>query len=143
MRLIFIRHGIAGEKLEDPDLDFHRELTPKGKKKLQKAFKQFKKEKIDIDVIFTSPLSRALQTAEIFWKFHKKADLELLNDLLPSRAPQELIEYIAFLPRGGTYAFVGHEPHLSAVIALILGMPSNELKKGEILILEDKLLRRF
>ena len=145
MRLIFIRHGEAGEKLEDSDLDFYRELTRKGQKKIQKTFKQFTKERIEVDVIFTSPLSRALQTAELFWKFNKKADLELTNDLIPESEPQDLARCIAFLPRGGTYVFVGHEPHLSEAVASLLAIPPNQisLKKGEILILEDKLLRRF
>ncbi len=144
MKLIFIRHGAAGDKYDDPEVDFYRELTPKGKKKLQKSFKQFKKNKIDVDVIFTSPLSRALQTAEVFWKYHKKSDLELTVDLIPENNPFDIIEYISFLPRGGTYAFVGHEPLLSQVISIILSAPPGQvsLKKGQILILEDKLLRR-
>jgi len=144
MRLIFIRHGVAGKKIEDPELDFYRELTSKGQKKLQKSFKQFKKKKVNVDVIFTSPLSRALETAEIFWKYHKKSDLELCMELTPSSHPQNLVEYISFLPKGGSYAFVGHEPHLSMVISAILAIPANQisLKKGEILIFEDKLLRR-
>ena len=144
MRLIFIRHGVAAKKLKDPELDFYRELTPKGQKKLQKSFKQFKKKKMDIDVVFSSPLSRALETAELFWKYHKKSDLELCMDLVPSSDPQNLVEYISFLPKGGSYAFVGHEPHLSMVISAIFSIPANQvsLKKGEILIFEDKLLRR-
>lgn len=142
MKLIFIRHGVAEDK-GNYEQDFWRELTTKGKKKLHKTFKEFKKNDLDIDVIFTSPLSRALQTAQIFWKYNKGSNLELLLELVPESVPENLMEYISFLPRGGTYAFIGHEPHLSLVISRILSVPSEEvsLKKGQILILEDELLR--
>ena len=67
MKLIFIRHGVAeGHFSYKQDEDFERNLTDDGIERLNKTFKVFKKVEERIDVIFSSPLARAIQTAEIF-----------------------------------------------------------------------------
>ena len=79
MRLIFLRHGLAeGHFSHDQDRDFERELTPEGIKRLHKSFKIYKKIQPQIHVIFSSPLARAIQTAEIFWSYYRQSDLEMM-----------------------------------------------------------------
>lgn len=141
MRLIFIRHGLAeGHFSMDQDKDFERTLTPEGIKKLEGVFKVLKLAYPKIDVIFTSPLARAVQTSEIFWTYHQDADLEVMADLDILDDPAHLVEYISFLPTDGCYAFVGHDPHLTKVIAAILSLhPEHDfmkIKKGGVCVLE-------
>lgn len=141
MRLIFVRHGMAqGHFNLDQDKDYLRELTEEGISDLYKTFKTFKKSQKRIDVIFTSPLSRAVQSAEILWESYKDANLEMMADLDILDDPAHLVEYISFLPNDGTYAFVGHDPHLTRAIASILSLhPEHDflnLKKGGICVLE-------
>jgi phosphohistidine phosphatase len=148
MKLIFIRHGLAeGHFSQDQGADFDRELTDEGIKKLHKTFKQFKKAEEKIDVIFSSPLARAIQSAEIFWEYHQDADLELMGDLDILDDPRHLVEYISFLPADGSYAFVGHDPHLTTVIATLLALhPEHDfmtIKKGGICVLEGKMWEGF
>ncbi len=148
MKLIFIRHGLAeGHFSQDQYADFERELTEEGIKRLRKTFKDFKKAEPKIDVIFSSPLARAIQSAEIFWEFHKDADLELMGDLDILDDPRHLVEYISFLPADGCYAFVGHDPHLTTVIASLLALhPEHEfmtIKKGGICVLEGRMWKGF
>lgn len=148
MKLIFIRHGIAeGHFSHNQDADFERSLTEDGIKRLKKTFKEFKKHESKIDVIFSSPLARAIQTAEVFWDFHKGADLELMGDLDILDNPLNLVEYISFLPADGCYAFVGHDPHLTKVIASLLALhPEHDfmtIKKGGICVLEGRMWEGF
>ncbi len=68
MKLVFIRHGLAeGHFSMEQDKDFERVLTEEGITRLKKTFKIFNKFEQKIDVIFSSPLARAVQSAEIFW----------------------------------------------------------------------------
>lgn len=141
MRLIFLRHGLAeGHFSQDQYADFERSLTEEGIKRLHKTFKLFKITQEKIDVIFTSPLARSVQTAEIFWEYYQDAALELMPGLDILDNPRHLVEYISFLPTDGCYAFVGHDPHLTKVIASLLALhPEHDfmkLKKGGLCVLE-------
>lgn len=148
MRLIFLRHGLAeGHFSFDQERDFERELTPEGIKRLHKSFKQYKRVQPNIDVIFSSPLARAIQTAELFWTYHQDADLEMMADLDILDDPRHLVEYISFLPSDGVYAFIGHDPHITKVIAALLALhPEHDfmtIKKGGLCILEGGMWKGF
>lgn len=148
MRLIFLRHGLAeGHFSFDQERDFERELTPDGIKRLTKTFKLFKKIQSNIDVIFSSPLARAVQTAEMFWSYYQDSDLELMADLDILDDPRHLVEYISFLPSDGCYAFIGHDPHITKVIAALLALhPEHDfmtIKKGGICVLEGGMWKGF
>lgn len=148
MRLIFVRHGVAeGHFNIDQDKDFLRELTKEGILELRKTFRSFKKVQKRIDVIFTSPLARGVQTAEILWEHYTDANLEMMSDLDILDDPAHLVEYISFLPNDGTYAFVGHDPHLTRAIANILSLhPEHDflnLKKGGICVLQGGMWEGF
>lgn len=148
MKLIFLRHGLAeGHFSTDQDKDFERELTPEGIKRLQKTLRTYKKSQETIDVIFSSPLARAVQSAEIFWSYYQDSDLELMGDLDILDDPRHLVEYISFLPTDGCYAFVGHDPHITKVIAALLAIhPEHDfmtIKKGGICVLEGGMWKGF
>lgn len=148
MKLIFLRHGLAeGHFSHDQEKDFERELTPEGFKRLHKGIKLFKRIQTNVDVIFSSPLTRAVQTAEVFWNYYKQADLELMGDLDILDDPRHLVEYISFLPSDGVYAFIGHDPHLTKVIAALLALhPEHDfmtIKKGGFCVLEGGMWKGF
>ncbi len=148
MKLIFLRHGLAeGHFSFEQDKDFERELTQEGIKRLHKTFKLFKKVQPSIDVIFSSPLARAIQTAEYFWSYYQDADLEMMADLDILDDPRHLVEYISFLPTDGCYTFIGHDPHLTKVVAALLALhPEHDfmtIKKGGICVLEGGMWKGF
>lgn len=148
MKLIFLRHGLAeGHFSFDQERDFERELTPDGIKRLHKTFKLFSKIEDSIDVIFSSPLARAVQTAELFWSYFQASDLELMADLDILDDPRHLVEYISFLPSDGVYAFIGHDPHITKVVAALLALhPEHDfmtIKKGGICVLEGGMWKGF
>jgi phosphohistidine phosphatase len=66
MKLFLVRHTEAIDyETESVRTDDIRFITPKGRKISTTVFKALKDDFADLDKIFTSPLVRAVQTAEI------------------------------------------------------------------------------
>ena len=64
MNLFLIRHSIA-ENISVDKKDFDRELTSEGKEVIVKTSQAWKSYIEQLDVVLSSPLTRAVQTAEI------------------------------------------------------------------------------
>ena len=64
MKLYFLRHGRADRSAWNGD-DFNRPLTPRGIEITEASAEMMDKLDLGLDLILSSPLARALQTAEI------------------------------------------------------------------------------
>jgi len=142
MQLFLLRHGLAVERgtrgFED---DATRPLTPKGRRQLRKIAAAMKKLEPDFDLILSSPLVRAKQTAEIVAAGLKlKKRLKFSNALAPGGAAPILMRQLGReKPVPGKILLVGHEPDLSRLISLLVtGGPLLQLdfKKGGLCKLE-------
>lgn len=81
-----IRHGFAGSSLENKKMDDERPLKKKGKEQMKDVSKGLKALKIRFDVVFTSPLLRSLESAEIVNSFcGDSKKLEVTDLLSPAR----------------------------------------------------------
>ena len=123
MKLYLLRHAIAAER--DPDKypdDALRPLTAIGSKKMIKVAEALDKMGLQVDLILSSPCVRARQTAEIARKhLHLKKDRLLLIDaLVPSGDPGQLIAEIQAKYLVDKLLLVGHEPDLSNLISWLL-----------------------
>ena len=133
--LLVVRHAIAMDRLlsmEQGLSDAERPLTDEGRTKMQMAVQGLQRIQSDIDVILTSPLLRAQQTAAILEDYFPSAIAEKLKTLAPQYNNEELIHSLSNI-KGKHIAIVGHEPGLSTLIAsLICGSDDGaiELKKG-------------
>ena len=109
MRLFLIRHGEA----ESFAPDFDRILTKHGIKSLKNSFHFLEYDLRNIEVIISSPLKRAVQTAKILKKFSSK-NCKLIEDygISPGNPTEKLIEMANAL-ESGTAAFVGHMPDIA------------------------------
>ncbi|HSU68621.1 MAG TPA: phosphohistidine phosphatase SixA [Tepidisphaeraceae bacterium] len=141
MRILIIRHGIA-ERAE-PDAkgqeDALRELTRPGRQKLHKGIRGLRQIVPAIDLIATSPLARASQTAEIVSAAYDGARVVQIAALAPRKPPAQLVEWLNAHPNDATVALVGHEPHLSTFLCwLVTGLQESfvVLKKGGIAMIE-------
>jgi phosphohistidine phosphatase len=138
IELYVVRHGIAVGR-ESPMEDAFRPLTSKGRRRFRKTAKAFGRIARKLDVIFTSPLVRAVQTAEILAREAKHGEVAVLEELDPKVAVETLVEAIAIRANGSkAVALVGHEPQLSELVAALAGVGAEELdlKKGAIVRLD-------
>lgn len=79
MKLIITRHGETEGNVKRILADISDPLTPKGIKQAQAVSERLKKEKIDI--IFSSPIIRARETAKIISQKQPKAKFILVDEL--------------------------------------------------------------
>jgi len=132
MQLYFLRHGEA----DWPDWkksDDERPLTDFGKKEMRDVAKFLARLKVRPDLIVTSPLPRAAQTAEIAADY-LKAKLRKDELLAPGFGMSEL-RTIFKRHRSKALMLVGHEPDFTNVISGLTGA-SLKLSKAGVALLD-------
>lgn len=126
MNLFLIRHSIA-ENISFDKKDFDRELTEEGKKIITKLSASWKSYIEHLDVILTSPLVRAVQTAEIISSnIQNNKNIIKDNNLGTGSHTADLIELLNTL-ESNNVAVVGHQPDLSNHINNFCGTGSFNL----------------
>ena len=130
--LFILRHGEAGNRMTVVEKDSERPLTPEGRTEMQKIAKSLKAIGLQIDRIYTSPLRRARETAEIAAKILEILTLEEWDELKPDGSKTGLYRKLARLEQNPRPILVGHEPYLTSMIGEIIGTTSAKivLKKG-------------
>ena len=120
MELILFRHGIAMESPEAAEKgisEFERPLTGEGVEKTERAVMGLDLIIDRLDLIATSPLTRARQTADILAAAFRSAKRAETASLTPGTPPEKLCQFLiqqqARFPEARAFAVVGHEPHLS------------------------------
>jgi phosphohistidine phosphatase len=128
MYLYLIRHGIAADL--DPLIsnsnellgataiasDELRPLTKVGRKKIEQVADRIRRLELKFDLIVTSPLVRAQQTANILFDKQLSPKLDVSEDLKPMGNIQSwLTNWSERTDLGAisTVALIGHEPSLS------------------------------
>jgi phosphohistidine phosphatase len=136
MNLYILRHGIAEDHGTPGVKETERALTPKGKKKIRKAARGLQKLDVVINMIFTSPLKRAVQTAGIVADvFELDEDIVETEFLLPNTPFDHLLKFLQSYGNVENIMLVGHEPHLGEFIStLVWGTPEGQIdfKKGAV-----------
>jgi len=121
MELLLVRHAIAFERNTRrwPD-DNERPLSPRGIERARPAAGGLKRLTKPPAHVLVSPLLRTRQTAALLTQCAGWPKAVLCEALRPGTPPQKLL---ALLPRsrGARIAVIGHEPDLSALLALCLG----------------------
>lgn len=135
MNLYIIRHAIAvDEATSDYESDSERTLTDKGRKKMRQIAKALRNVGVEFDLILSSPYMRACETAEILSDvFKMKKKIVFSDNLIPLGNPELLIGEINEKYSVDSLALVGHEPHLSTLIGMLVAENARidmTLKKG-------------
>ena len=132
-RLYLMRHGPAGfhgEWTADDDL---RPLTPKGREAVEAVAGHLASIGVKADRILTSPLTRALETAEIVaGRLGASNLLESDTRLEPGFDTEELAGILADYADAGALMLVGHEPDLSGIVSALIGGGTIDYKKGAV-----------
>ncbi|MGH1396495.1 MAG: phosphohistidine phosphatase SixA [Trichormus sp.] len=122
MELYFIRHGIAEEQ-QAGIKDEERQLTKEGRQKTEKVAQRLVKLGLQFDLIVTSPLVRARQTAEILLEVGLSSQMEESNHLAPNGHISSWLDYWLQpknFAQNTQLAVVGHEPCLSNWAEILL-----------------------
>jgi phosphohistidine phosphatase len=135
MNLYVIRHAIAvDEGTSEYESDSERPLTDKGRKKMRQIAKSLRNLGVEFDLILSSPYVRARETAEILADvFKMKKKLDFSDNLIPLGNPELLITEVNEKYPVNSLAVVGHEPHLSTLMGLLVAENAKidvTLKKG-------------
>jgi phosphohistidine phosphatase len=129
MNLSFLRHGVATET--DEGGDHARPLTEEGREKTRRVAEGLKRLAISFDLILSSPLVRARETAEIMAAaLDAKKALKLSERLAPGGTLQALVdELLRNHVRCEEVMLIGHEPDFSRHIAVLTsGRPTLQLE---------------
>ncbi len=131
MQLYFLRHGEADwPGWTKPDDE--RPLTDFGKKEMRQVATFLNRLKVKPDLIVTSPLPRALQTAEVAAE-QLKTKLRQDEALEPGFGTSEL-RTVLRRHRSKVLMLVGHEPDFSSVISALTGASVKLSKAGVALV---------
>lgn len=128
-----MRHGVA-EEAGDGD-DRGRRLTPRGRRRIERATAGLQALGLTFDAIVTSPLPRAAETAAIVAAGLPDApaprELEALEPDVPAA---DTLRALRLFARSRDVLLVGHEPNLSQLLSLLLTGSSDgaalAMKKG-------------
>ena len=135
MILYFLRHGKA-EAATAGD-DEARELTERGAAALRSAAALWRRLNLRPDMVISSPLARARQTADLFVEGVGLRTPPLIDERLrPGAGWGELGRAMADHPGARRLMFVGHEPDLSSAVALLTGASSVRMRTGGIACVE-------
>lgn len=140
MILYVMRHAEAVEASESL-ADEWRYLTEKGRSAARKTSSALSKSGPKPRLIITSPLTRAVQTAEIAaLKACRKNVVVSSTLLLPGADAGGVITYLKTCREARRVMLVGHEPQLGMLVASLLGRTNQALalKKGACVALEYK-----
>ena len=116
--LYLVRHGIAARRGDAWPDDTKRPLTDDGVSRMRKAARGLARLDVSIDVVYTSPLVRARQTAEAIASA-TGAPLRVERRLSPGATVEDLREALA--DRQGPVATVGHQPDCSEITLAVTG----------------------
>ena len=107
--IYILRHGEAEPKSSHVS-DEERHLTTLGSSRLRKNLVIAKQVGTEIDLILTSPLVRAKESAEIAGDVFAIEKYEIEESLEPTRTPYEVFQSLARYAQVGRVLLVTHQP---------------------------------
>jgi phosphohistidine phosphatase len=120
VRLLLVRHAIAVERGTEGIADEARPLTKRGTARFRTAARGIASTLRRPDLLLTSPLLRARETAEILAKAWGRTTPTTCDALAGGGVP-EIAAAIGEKGSDALVVLVGHEPHLSLLLAHLLG----------------------
>ena len=130
--LYLVRHAIAAERGDDWPDDDKRPLTERGIARFKEAVSGLEALDAEIDEVFTSPLVRAKQTADLLAAGAQgKPSVKILDALSPGHSPTAVLAQLAKAAKRRRIALVGHEPGIGELASRLCGSRHPlEFKKG-------------
>lgn len=143
MYIYFLRHANAGEPKPNPAKDEKRPLDERGIEQSHDVGRALAAMNATLDVIISSPLLRALQTAEIVaTEMHHGQKVVTDAGLRPGATFEEFEQLLTRHSRTEAIMVVGHNPNLSQFLNKLLpggnGASPIEMRKASIAKIEKE-----
>src|SRR5262245_17528912 len=139
MKLLLIRHAHAidrGDKGADDLTDEARYLTARGREVALAMGERLHAAGYRFDAMLTSPLTRAVQTAELVAQGARyRGDVVALMTLAPDHSVKKAARDLE--GAGAVVGVVGHEPSISALAGHLLGRAHAPMRKAQVVVIED------
>jgi phosphohistidine phosphatase len=140
MNLYILRHASAGTRRSNPVIDVKRPLDREGKLQCFVIGSFLSTLKIPFDLVVSSPLKRALQTATLVGtEVGYDAGVKVSKALAPEASTASFLELIHELQGRENVLLVGHNPNLPQFLASLIlnggavpGRPTIRLRKGAV-----------
>lgn len=135
MQFYIIRHAIAIPRGTPGYPNDDRPLTEDGIRKMIENARAINIIAGKFDAIISSPLIRALHTANIVSEYTGyKAEINVTVNLIPGSPQRGLFNYLSGYNRLEKVCIVGHEPQLGYIASKLIGVDESviDLKKGGI-----------
>ena len=136
MNLYILRHASAGTRRLNPVLDAKRPLDKEGKQHCLRLAYVLNALKVNFDLVVSSPLKRALQTAQfVATETGYEAGIVLSNGLAPEATFADFQKMLGEVNGSENVLVVGHNPNLPQFLGALLagtgkGAPQIRLRKG-------------
>jgi len=136
MNLLVIRHAIAEPRetfAQTGQDDSFRPLAPKGRERMERGVVGIKTLVPELDVLATSPHTRAFQTAELVASAYPGLSPVKIDALAPGGERRAILSWIQMQKDDSTVAIVGHEPDLARTVSWLLSSGGTQFmgfKKG-------------
>lgn len=131
MEIYFVRHGEAEDGAMGGEGDAARRLTAHAVRGMKQEGEALSGLGVKVDKIISSPLARAVQTAELLREaLQVREPISSDPRLEPGFSAEKLDAILAELPGFSTLMLVGHEPSFSRVVGEITGGSRLKFEKG-------------
>ncbi len=137
VEIYILRHADA--EAHDNGCDRERALTNKGREQARRVGRFMCKHELVPDCILSSPFARSWQTAEIVCEEAGLDDPTLADWLSAGVLAADAIRELTAYQRFPDVLIVGHQPGLSELIAVLIGLPNSDqlqVRKAELIALE-------
>lgn len=137
MNILFLRHASAGEHMANPKKDEKRALDKNGVEQCVYVGRCLNALAVQVDLVISSPLKRAVQTASLVGnEMGYEGKLQLEDALRPGAAFADFRRLLSKYSRHESVMVVGHNPNLSEFLGRCVSEnaceASIELKKGAV-----------
>jgi phosphohistidine phosphatase len=135
MNLYVLRHASAGTRRANPVIDVKRPLDKEGKHQCILVGSFLNSLKVQFDLIVSSPLKRAQQTAAfVGTEVGYEAEIMITDALSPEASVQQFLHLVDSFEGQENVLLVGHNPNIGCLLASLFsnGKPNLRLRKGAI-----------
>src|ERR1039457_330693 len=136
MNLYLMRHANAGLSRENPLLDAKRSLIKEGKEQCVLMARTLSALKVQVDVVVSSPLKRALQTAQfVGTELGYEAKVEISPALGMNASYADFQDSLAKYAEYDGVLMVGHNPNMFQFLGRLItnnGGAAIRMRKGSV-----------